>query len=430
MDEGLKRVYIRSFGCSTNLADGERLAGCLTKAGYKVVESVDDAEILIYNTCGVKTPTENRIIAILKRLPENKRVLITGCLPLINFDRLRVEVKFDGVLGPAPGFEIVDAVRRVNRGEKVVALKRSSKPDLHLPKIATNKVVGIVPISYGCLGACSYCSVVFARGTLRSYPISEVVERLKQDLATGSREIWLTSQDTACYGRDIDTNLADLLREACKIKGKFFIRVGMMTPNHALELLDDLVEAYKDEKVFKFLHLPIQSGDDEVLKDMNRLYSMDDFKEIISTFRRGIPKITIATDVICGFPRENLKAFEQTLAVVDEIRPDVVNISKFAPRPRTPTTKMDNLPNNEIKSRSRRMSKLVSRISFEKNKAWMGWRGEVLIDEKRRDDSWIGRNFAYKPMVIKREKKFFLGRFSNVRVVRAFQTYLEAEITS
>ena len=429
MMEGSKRVYVRSFGCPANLADGERMAGCLSRAGYKIVEGVGDADVLIYNTCAVKTPTENRMMEILRRAPRDKRVLITGCLPLINFDRLKAEVRFDGVLGPAPGSEIVDAVRRVDRGEKGVALEKNSKPSLDLPKVPINRVVGIIPISYGCRGSCSYCCVVFARGRLRSYSINEVVRRLEHDLSSGAREIWLTSQDTACYGRDIATNLADLLTEVCKIKGKFFVRVGMMTPNHALELLDELVEAYKDEKVFKFLHLPVQSGDDEVLKLMNRFYSVDDFKTIISSFRGEIPNMTIATDVICGFPGESLGAFERTMELVKEIQLDVVNISKFAPRPRTSAAKMNRLPNQEVKGRSRRMSELVRRVSFKRNRAWMGWEGKVLIDERGKGNSWIGRNFAYKPVVIK-DDGFSLGRFMDVRVVETFQTYLEAEIRS
>ncbi len=424
-----KGIYIRSFGCPTNIADGERMAGCLCRDGFKIVEGVDKADILIYNTCAVKTPTENRIMEILKRAPRDKRILITGCLPLINFDRLKSEVRFDGVLGPAPGFEIVDAVRRVDRGEKIVMLEKNSKPTLDLPKVPTNRVVGIIPIGYGCQGSCSYCCVVFARGRLRSYSINDLVRRLEHDLASGTREIWLTSQDTACYGRDISTNLADLLTQICKVKGKFFVRVGMMTPNHALELLDELIEAYKHKKVFKFLHIPVQSGDNKVLKLMNRFYSVDDFKTVVSSFRGEIPNMTIATDVICGFPGESLEAFERTTELVKDIQPDIVNISKFSPRPRTPAARMNHLPNQEVKRRSRKMSELVRETSLKKNKAWVGWKGEFLIDERGKNHTWIGRNFAYKPIVIK-GNKHLLGRFMDAQVVEAFQTYLEAEINS
>jgi MiaB-like tRNA modifying enzyme len=422
-----RRVYVKSFGCSANLADGEVIAGCLSDVGYDIVERAQSASILIYNTCAVKSPTENRMINILKKVPRGKRLIVAGCLPVINFERLKAQVRFDGVVGPAPGSRVVNAVRKVDCGEKVVMLMKDSKPSLNLPKIPVNSVTGIIPINYGCLGACSYCCVLLARGRLRSYQTSEIVERMKQDLASGAKEIWLTSQDTACYGKDIATNLADLLRRICEIEGNFFIRVGMMTPNQALEILDDLIEVYKNEKVFKFLHLPVQSGDNEVLKIMNRFYTVEDFKRIVRSFRKEIPKITVATDVICGFPGESQAAFERTMELIKEIHPDVVNISKFFPRPHTPAKKMKQLPPQEVNERSKHMARLSKRISLRKNRAWINWEGPILVNEKGEEKSWVGRNFAYKPVVIKAEG-FLLGKFLHVRVVRGFSTYLEANV--
>jgi len=422
-----RRVYVKSFGCPTNIADGEVIAGCLSEAGYDIVEGAKSADILIYNTCAVKSPTENRMINVLKKVLRDKRLIVAGCLPLINFERLKAEVKFDGVVGPAPGSKIVNVVRRVEHGEKVVMLKRDFKPSLSLPKIPVDSVTGIIPINYGCLGACSYCCVLLARGRLRSYQTNEIVERVKRDLASGAKEVWLTSQDTACYGKDIATNLADLLRRICEIEGKFLIRVGMMTPNQALEILDDLIEAYKNEKVFKFLHLPVQSGDNEVLRLMNRFYTVEDFKGIVHSFRKEIPRITMATDVICGFPGESQDAFERTMELITEIQPDIVNISKFFPRPHTPAKKLMLLPPQEVKERSRQVAELSRRISLEKNRAWINWEGTILIDEKGKEKSWIGRNFAYKPVVVKADD-FLLGKFLNIRVVRTFPTYLEADV--
>jgi len=424
-----RRVYVRSFGCPTNVADGEVMAGCLSEAGYDVVEKVEDAEVLIYNTCGVKTPTENRMMEILRRVPRGKRLIVTGCLPLINFERIKAEVRFDGVLGPAPGSKIVEAVHRVGCEERVIALEKNSKPSLSLPKTPVNRVVGIVPINYGCLGSCSYCCVLFARGRLRSYRIDELVERVKRDLASGIKEVWLTSQDTACYGSDIGVSLADLLTEVCKVEGEFFVRVGMMTPNYALEILDDLVQAYKDEKVFKFLHLPLQSGDDEVLRLMNRLYSAEDFKMIVNSFTEEFPKITLATDVICGFPGESREAFERTVKLIKEVQPDIVNVSKFFPRPRTPAGKMKPLVHpRDVRERSRRLAEFSKRFSLERNREWMGWEGKILVDEVGKGaSSWVGRNFAYKPIVVK-NSEFLLGKLLDIRVVSVFPTYLEAQI--
>lgn len=428
MTRGGKRVYVKSFGCPTNIADGEHIVGCLSRDGYEIVENVQAADILIYNTCAVKSPTENRMIDILRRVPEDKQLIVTGCLPLINFERLKAQVKFDGVLGPAPGFGIVKVVNMVRRGEKVVMLKHDSKPSLDLPKTPVNKAVGIVPINYGCLGSCSYCCVLFARGHLRSYTTGKIVKKVQCDLASGVNEIWLTSQDTACYGRDLATSLVDLLSEVCGIREKFFVRVGMMTPNCALELLYGLIEAYRDEKVFKFLHLPVQSGDDGILKLMNRFYSVEDFKKVVYAFRKKLLKMTLATDVICGFPGESRDAFEHTVQLIEEVQPDIVNISKFFPRPHTPAAKMKQLTPSEVKVRSRRIAELTRKVSFEKNKAWIGWEGEILIDEKgKKPASWIGRNSVYKPVVV-RSDEFLLGRFVDVRVFEVFPTYLGAEI--
>ena len=430
---GVVRVFVKSFGCSTNLADGEVMAGCLVEAGYVLVDDLVDADVVVYNTCAVKGPTENRMIDLLRRVPKDKKLVVVGCLPLINFERLQREVAFDGVAGPALGEKIVDVVGAVLRGGKVYALENAdkAKPSLSLPRVRLNPVVGIVPISYGCLGSCAYCCVVFARGRLRSYAVDEITKRVGLDLADGVREFWLTSQDTACYGLDIGTSLPELVRAVCNADGDFKVRVGMMTPNMALKILDKLVEAYKSEKVFKFLHLPVQSGDNQVLARMRRLYTVEDFKQIVNAFREAFPRITIATDVICGFPGETSEAFEKTLHLVEEIKPDIVNVSKFFARPRTPAANMDGaLPFSEVKERSTRLSRLASKIALEKNMEWVGWEGEILIDEPGTvPGSWVGRNFAYKPVVVKSAINL-LGKTLRIRVLKAFQTHLEGEILS
>jgi len=364
---------------------------------------------------------------MLKKVPKDKRLIVTGCLPVINFERLENEVEFDGVTGPAPGAMIVDILGRVGAGEKAVSLGSVSSSDLCLPKVAVNPVVSVVPINYGCLGECSYCCVHFARGRLRSNPVDEVVDRVRRDLDLGAKEVWLTSQDTACYGKDIETSLAYLLGKVCEVKGDFFVRLGMMNPDHLLGMLDELVEAYINLKVFKFLHLPIQSGDDEVLKLMNRHYTVDEFKRVVLAFREKIPQLTLSTDVICGFPGESKEAFENTKRLVAKVKPDIVNVSKFFSRPRTPAQKLSPIAPKELNRRSREMAELSRRISFEKNKTWIGWEGTVLFDERGKGESWMGRNFAYKPLVVKGCESL-LGRFVRVRVVKVFSTYLEAEI--
>jgi MiaB-like tRNA modifying enzyme len=425
-------VFVRSFGCSTNLADGEFLAGCLAEAGYKLANSAAAADVIIYNTCAVKGPTENRMIEVIKRVPKNKKLIVAGCLPLINFERLCKETRFNGVVGPAAGDKIINVLQRVLTGEKVVALEGAlnAKPSLSLPRVRLNPVISIIPVNYGCLGSCAYCCVVFARGHLRSYSIQEIVERAKKDLADGAREFWITSQDTACYGRDSDANLAELLRALCNIEGNFKIRVGMMTPNMVMDILENLIQAFKSEKIFKFLHLPVQSGDDQVLRRMRRFYSIRDFKEIIDAFRASFPEITISTDVICGFPGEDEGSFEKTLQLIKDVKPDIVNVSKFFPRPKTSAAEMFkySLPLPQIKLRSKFASELARTIALERNQNWIGWKGEVLVDEVgKTSGSWVGRNFAYKPIALKSQSNL-LGKTLRVRVVKAFHTHLEGEI--
>jgi len=192
-------------------------------------------------------------------------------------------------------------------------------------------------------------------------------------------------------------------------------------------MLDELVEAYRDEKVFKFLHLPVQSGDDTVLELMNRRYTVDDFRAVVQAFRKEIPRLTLSTDVICGFPGESREAFGRTKKLIAEAQPDIVNVSKFFSRPRTPAEKMVALPPREVKRRSKETAELSKKISLEKNRAWMDWKGTVLFDERGKGESWMGRNFAYKPVVVKGGESL-VGRFVQVRVVDAFFSYLEAEI--
>ena len=421
-------VLVKSYGCSANLADGEVLAGCLAKAGYKLAASASEADVVIYNTCAVKGPTENRIIEILRRVPSEKKVIVAGCLPLINFERLRREVRFNGVVGPAAGKRIVDVVKRVLEGGKIVELDDAlnAMPKLNLPRLKSNAVVSILPVSYGCLGACAYCCVIFARGNLRSYAIEELVERVRRDLAGGAKEFWVTSQDTACYGRDVGTNLAALLNALGDVEGDFRVRVGMMTPNMVTDILDELITAFRNREVFKFVHLPVQSGDDGVLRRMRRFYTVEDFKDVVAAFRAAFPEVTLATDVICGFPGETRAAFENTLKLIDEVKPDIVNVSKFFARPRTAAAAMQDefVELAEIKRRSTEAAKLVKRISLERNQRWVGWTGEVLIDEKGKvSGSWIGRNFAYKPVAIKSSENL-LGKTLQVKVVKAFSTHL------
>ncbi|MDH5448401.1 MAG: tRNA (N(6)-L-threonylcarbamoyladenosine(37)-C(2))-methylthiotransferase [Candidatus Bathyarchaeota archaeon] len=426
------RIYVKGFGCSSSLADAEVLAGCLSSAGHTIVSNLQDAELVLYNTCAVKAPTENRMIHLLKEVPKEKRLIVAGCLPLINFERLSKEVRFDGVVGPAFGEKIVDVVKQISKGMHVTRLSDAtlSMPRLDLPHTHVNLKISIIPINYGCLGSCTYCCVRFARGKLRSYGIKEIVNKVEKDVAEGVREFWLTSQDTACYGKDVGTNLAELLRRVCGVSGDFFVRVGMMTPNNLLGIMDELREAFQSAKVFKFLHLPVQSGDDGILRRMNRFYSTKDFIIMVKRFKKVFPQSTIATDVIVGFPGETEEAFRHTRELIEDVRPDIVNISKFFARPKTLAASLKpRVPPSKVNQRSACLAGLVHQVAFERNNDWGGWSGRILVDEIGKPGSVVGRNFAYKPIVLKNgDGQSLLGRFVSVKVIDVFQSHLLGEI--
>ncbi len=415
------------------MADGEVLAGCLKQADFQLATSEVEADVIIFNSCAVKGPTENRIIDAIKHAPKGKKIIIAGCLPMISFERLLREVHFDGAVGPSVGAAIVDVVNRVAAGERVFDLGGlEGKPRLDLPKIRSNPIVSVVPINYGCLGSCAYCCVVHARGHLRSYSVKEVVDRVRCDVADGATEFWVTSQDTACYGRDFHSNLAELIKALDGLDGDFHLRVGMMTPNMVTDMQEQLIEAYKSKKVFKFLHLPVQSGDDETLKRMRRFYTAAEFKTIASSFRVQFPNLTLATDIIVGFPGETEAAFENTLKLLEAVKPDVTNVSKFFARPKTAAAQIKHglVEREEIKRRSTIAADLSKRISLARNERWVGWAGDVLVDEKGKvEGSFVGRNFAYKPIVIK-STEGLLGKTVKVKVVEASTTYLKGELAA
>ncbi len=425
-----KRLYFENYGCPSNKFDLEVMRTYLEGLGHVAIESPESADILIINTCGVKKVTEDRILKHLQFLKSlDKPIVVTGCLTKIDPEALTKAVPdYLALLDPFSIDKIPIVIDRYEDGmQNQRFFSTETKVKVKMPMFSKGRLLQIVPISEGCLGLCAFCCTRFARGQLFSYPQEIIVDRIRQLICDGAREIWLTAQDTGAYGLDSDCNLATLLEEICKVRGKFLLRVGMMNPNNALQILNRLVEAYKSEKVFKFLHIPVQSGSDSILKLMNRYYDINDFRRIVDTFRREIPELSISTDIICGFPGEDEKSFEDSLRLIKNVEPDIVNISKFFPRPNTAAAKMKQLTSQTIKMRSKKMSELCKTISLKKNRCWLNWEGEILIDEKGKGSSMVGRNFAYKPIVVKGIPDL-LGKTMKVVITDATPTYLIGEL--
>jgi len=375
-----------TYGCATNQADSEIILGLLREQG------LGDEDIVVVNTCTVKSPTENKIQKRLGQL-RGKKVVVAGCIPAARESIIEEypEYSFIGVNTQ----DVVEAVRETVKGHRYVNIAASNDKSC-LPRKRINPFVGILPISEGCLGACSYCQTRNARKNLRSYPMQKLVSEVTSMCEDGVNQIWVTSQDTGCYGKDTGENIVDLLKAICDVEYDFKVRVGMMNPEHALMHADELLKVFESEKLYRFLHIPVQSGDDGVLDDMNRDYNAKDYIKLTEKFSG----FTISTDVICGYPTESEEAFNKTIKIVEETKPDIVNISRYWPRPGTKASEQKSLPGSLTKARSRKMNEAFKRIGLEKNRQWIGWGGHALVSSANPDGTLTARNDWYKPIIV------------------------------
>lgn len=405
----MKSIFIKTFGCTLNQRDGKDLVfDLLTTTKEK------DAEIIVINTCGVKEQTENKIYKYITDsiLPlKNKEIIVCGCLVDINSEKLRK------LLPKAKFFGIKDK-------QKLVSYLEKNKPKLKNKKIEKTEITKAIIIANGCLGNCSYCAVKFARGKLESKPIKKIIAEIKDAIDSGTKEILLTAQDTACYGLDINTNIAELLKEASKINGNFKIRLGMGNPQHLKKYKKEIVEIFKSEKIYKFLHVPVQSGSDSVLRKMNRYYTKKEYLELVNYFRKNIKELTLATDIIVGFPTETEKDFKETLDLIKKCKFDIVNISRFGQRKNIEANKYKELSGTIKKERSRLTTLLCSEIALENNKKLIGKTKEILITESGKNNTSIGRTNEYKQVVV--SKKVKLGEKLKVKIKEARTGYLLA----
>ncbi|OGI12498.1 hypothetical protein A3K64_03275 [Candidatus Micrarchaeota archaeon RBG_16_36_9] len=423
----MTEVCIIGYGCSASQNEAEIMAGLLEQAGIKVIKDEKYADLIIVVTCYVKSNTERKILFRINHLREtypDKKMIIAGCMPE-GIYRTIADIAPDASLISTHHIkEIVQAVKKTLDGKRMEYLGSSNEVKLCLPKIRKNSVIDIVPISSGCNSSCSYCCVKFAKGKLFSYPKEMILKEVENSVKQGCKEIWLTSQDNASYNMDQgESDLPELLNDLSKISGKFLIRVGMMNPKNVLPILQELIKSYQNNKIYKFLHLPIQSGNNEVLKKMNRNYEVEDFIKIVKEFRKNLD-FQLWTDVIVGFPEETEEQFENTISLIKEIKPDWANVSRFGLRPGTSAQNLKQLPPSIINGRSERISKLVRELSLENNKKWIGWKGTVLILKKgKKPGQWLGRNPYYK-LILTESKEKLLGKFVDVKIEEADYAYL------
>lgn len=414
----MANIYVQTHGCSANLAESEAMMGLLTEAGFKIVDEMEYSDVNIINICTVKGPAVplREIKKFTEQFPD-KKLIVTGCITRDIIPQIRKINQEACLINTHNIHRIVEAVEESLQGNVLEALTQERPLKVNLPKIRTNKVVGIVPIASGCADFCTYCSVQLIKGAIFSYPEPYIINEIKNNVEQGCKEIWLTSQDNGAYGLDSGERKLHILLNAIlnKVPGNYKIRLGMINPRHIMPMIDDLLQVYQDDRMFKFLHTSIESGNNEVLGKMERHYTVHDFKEIIEKFRRYVKDITIATDMIVGFPTETELQFQDSLHLIQDVKPEIVNIARFIPRPNTKAARMEGQIQGSIKDeRNNAMTELFKSIALKQNRRWIGWEGKIIIDEVGKDNTWIGRNFAYKPVIIR--GNFALGDEVGVKI--------------
>jgi threonylcarbamoyladenosine tRNA methylthiotransferase CDKAL1 len=421
----MPKIHLKSYGCSANTADAEIARGALTANGHTLVETPEDADINIIVTCVVKTPTEQKVSRELRELEASgKPLIVAGCMPKSMTKQVEKLVPRASLVGPDDIERITEAVQHTLNGEQVTYIDGEATDRTCLPRVRENPLVHIAPISTGCLGNCSYCIVKFARGHLYSFPAEKIVQDVRSAVASGCREVWVTAEDTATYNFN-SIRLPELLDMITSIPGDFRVRVGMTTPNQIEPVLDDLLVSLESLKLYKFIHIPIQSGNDQILEKMRRRYTVQEFKDVATRLREAYPEIGISTDIICGFPSETMEQFQDSLDLIEWLRPDVLNINRFWERPGTDASKMPGrLHGRDTKERSRMMTRLWKEIAVDVGRKWIGWEGEVLLTEHGKSGTKVGRNYTYKAVALKTEAP--LGSFVNVRVEKSGVGYLTA----
>jgi MiaB-like tRNA modifying enzyme len=426
------KVWVEAYGCSASIADSEMIGGLLKDGGYDIASSQAEGALSVIVTCSVKDTTEHRMVSRINYLTQSgKPLVVAGCLP--KADRATVEMLSPAasILGPHSIERILDVASSALSGSRLVVLEDSSSDKINIPRLRVNPLVSIVEIASGCLSECTFCQTKLAKGWLRSYRVGDITRQIRNDIEAGCKEVWLSSTDNGCYGKDIGSDLVELLTACCSISGNFRIRLGMMNPMYLPGMIDRLVDLFHESnKLFKFIHIPVESGSDAMLRKMKRGHTSAIFLHEVQALRRKMPEMTISTDIIVGFPSETEDDFRQTLEVISKTEPDIVNISRYGARRGTESAMWADkrISSRVAKERSGRLHNLAKEISINRNSLWKGWEGDILIDEIGNSGIAQGRNYAYKPVMLPGGDNVSLGDKKRVKVYDFSNFSLKAKL--
>ncbi len=420
-----RKVAVLSEGCAANFGDGEEIGERFAREGFSVQFEMpsETPDAIVLNACTVKgitsaTKLAKKIRSQFAEVP----VWVTGCATE-DLKRALSKLFPDFCFGPKDAHKNEAAFQ-----EFASRLSIQTGHFFETENLSSHAGIGIVNIEEGCLDNCTYCSTHLVKGVLHSASPESIIRRVQRKVETGAKEIFLTGQDTSCYGFDLKTNLAELLqRVIIHVPGDYKIRLGMGNPRHALRYLGDLLDTFEDEHLYKFVHIPVQSGSDKILKAMNRRHTHAEYLQIAEAFKDRFPDMTLGTDIIVAFPGETRADFEESVRLVKETRPSICNITRFVPREGTPAFALKNgVLKKERYARSAELSKVFQQIALENNRSFIGKEERVTVEKAgQRSGTTIARDDAYRPVAL--QGNFSIGQTLDVRICDAETFALLAE---
>jgi len=427
------KYYIKIFGCQMNYSDAERAAAKLEELGYKQASSDKDADLILLVTCSVRKSAEDRVYGAInnyhkkKLYPKLKTIILSGCMAL----RPEVVKKADKA-------DIFLDIKDLNKLPELL-LKKSLQGEVETyfslkPKYQS-KFTAYVPIMTGCNNFCSYCIVPYVRGREESRSPEKIIKEVKNLIAQGYKEIILLGQNVNSYKPVYKVesikykvvDFPDLLEYLAKLPGNFWLS---FITSHPKDLSDKLINVItKNKKICEYISLPVQSGDNEILKKMNRHYTVSQYKKLVKKIRKNIPGVAIPTDVIVGFPGESRKQFLNTAKLFQDVKFDMAYINQYSPREGTASAKLkDDVPRAEKKQRDKELNNILAQIALEINKKLIGKVLDVLVYQKSKGDIWLGKTRTFKVVKFKSNKSL-LGKFVKVKITKAESFGLIGELT-
>ncbi len=426
----MPRYFIWTIGCQMNKAESQQIAGYLNSAGYQAATSFSHADLVVLNTCVVRQSAENKVLGTLgllkglKNKHPNLQILVTGCL--VDSDTQELKRRFPHV----------DLLFKSGDYPELIAWgqKQGIPIEQRLLRYARNDTwmapspCAFIPIIQGCDNFCSYCIVPYRRGREVSRPVGEIVCEVEELVKRGIKEVTLLGQNVDSYGHDLPghPDLADLLNGLSSIDD--LVRIRFLT-NHPKDISLKLIEAVASlNKVCEHLELPVQAGNDDILRAMRRGYTVERYRELVHTIRCKIPQISLSTDIIVGFPGETEEQFEHSLSLVKEMRFDVVHVAAYSPRPGTIAWReyQDNIPSEVKKERLHKIEELQAAIASEINSQLQSRQVEVLV-EGRKKGKWFGRTRSNK-LVFFEDAGDWLGQLARVQIGKTSPWSLGGEV--